>query len=274
MKTTILNNGVEMPMIGFGTDLANDTLPYNEVMDAAVEAGYRLFDTASIYGNQPQLGEYLKQSELQREDYFLTSKVAQTEQGYEQTLAAFKQTAKELQTDYLDLYVVHWPKFGPFFETWRALEHLYKEGHVRAIGVSNFEVHHLDRLLTQATVTPAVDQIETHPYFNQHVLHDYLGELSIQHQAWSPLGRGAVLQDPTLQTIAERYGVSVAQVILAWHTQQNVAVIPKSGNPERMKQNLTLDFKLTVKDLARINALQRGERIMGAPDENYTEDKW
>lgn len=274
MEFVTLNNGVEMPMIGFGTDVANDALSYGEVMDAAVQAGYRLFDTAAMYGNQSELGDFLVGSGLKRDDYFLTSKVAQKEQGYENTLQAFKNTTAALQTDHLDLYLVHWPKFDPFFETWRALEHLYKEGYVRAIGVSNFEAHHLDRLLTKATVMPAVDQIETHPYFNQHVLHGYLEELGIQHQAWSPLGRGAVLQDPVLAGIAERYGVSIAQVILRWQIQHNVAVIPKSGNPARMAQNLALDFQLTTTDMARIDALQRGERIMGAPDQNYTEDLW
>ncbi|TVV28534.1 aldo/keto reductase [Weissella cibaria] len=274
MEFVTLNNGVKMPMVGFGTDAANAELTYNEVMAAATEAGYRMFDTAAMYGNQDELGAYLVNSGLDRSDYFLTSKVAQLEQGYENTLQAFKRTTAALQTDYLDLYLVHWPKFEPFFETWRALEHLYKEGDVRAIGVSNFEAHHLDRLLTQATVVPAVDQIETHPYFNQHVLHNYLTELGIQHQAWSPLGRGAVLQDETLQGIATRYGVSVAQVILRWHIQHNVAVIPKSGNPARMAQNIDLQFQLTPTDMARIDALQRGERIMGAPDQNYTEDLW
>ncbi|MDR3190535.1 MAG: aldo/keto reductase [Lactobacillaceae bacterium] len=274
MKTVTLNNGIEMPIVGFGTDAANADLSYAQVMDAAVDAGYRLFDTASSYGNQDELGAYLAQSGLARNSYFLTSKVAQTEQGYENTLQAFKDTTAALKTDYLDLYLVHWPKFDPFFETWRALEHLYKEGYVKAIGVSNFEPHHLDRLLTQATVMPAVDQVETHPYFNQHVLHDYLTELGIQHQAWSPLGRGAVLNDPVLAQIADRYGVSIAQVILKWHVQHNVAVIPKSGNPVRMQQNLALDWNLTVTDMQRIDALQRGERIMGAPDENYVEDKW
>ncbi|MCT0020956.1 aldo/keto reductase [Weissella cibaria] len=274
MEFVTLNNGVKMPMVGFGTDAANAELTYNEVMAAATEAGYRMFDTAAMYGNQDELGAYLVNSGLDRSDYFLTSKVAQLEQGYENTLQAFKRTTAALQTDYLDLYLVHWPKFDPFFETWRALEHLYKEGYVRAIGVSNFEAHHLDRLLTQATVVPAVDQIETHPYFNQHVLHNYLTGLGIQHQAWSPLGRGAVLQDETLQGIATRYGVSVAQVILRWHIQHNVAVIPKSGNPARMAQNIDLQFQLTPTDMARIDALQRGERIMGAPDQNYTEDLW
>jgi diketogulonate reductase-like aldo/keto reductase len=271
---TTLNNGVVMPMVGFGTDLANSELTYEQVLDEAIQAGYRLFDSAASYGNQADLGAYLKRAPIDRSSLFLTSKVAQTEQGYEQTLAAFKQTTAELQTDYLDLYLVHWPKFNPFFETWRALEHLYKEGYVRAIGVSNFEAHHLDRLLTQATVVPAVDQIETHPYFNQHTLHGYLDALGIQHQAWSPLGRGAVLQDPQLMMLAEKYGVSIAQIILRWHIQRGVAVIPKSGNPERMRQNLALNFVLTPVDMRLIDSLQRGERIMGAPDQNYTEDLW
>ncbi|MCM0582097.1 aldo/keto reductase [Weissella diestrammenae] len=274
MRTITLNNGVEMPMIGFGTDISGDLTALEPTLTLTIQAGYRLFDTAASYGNQRQLGQFFSTAGIPRDELFITSKVAQTEQGYQQTLAAFEATTQALQTDYLDLYLVHWPKYGPFFETWRALETLYRAGKVQAIGVSNFESHHLDRLLTQATIMPAIDQVETHPYFNQHVLHEYLTTLGIYHQAWSPLGRGQVLHDPVIAKIAERYQVSVAQIILAWHLQKNVAIIPSTTHAERIQENLNLDFQLTVKDMAKIDALQRGERIMGAPDENYMEDKW
>ncbi len=271
-----LNNGVEMAMLGFGSVLEADVSDFNATYNKAWEAGYRLYDTAASYGNQVALGNWLKTAGHKRESYFLTSKVAQEEQGYEQTLVAFQKTLKELQTDYLDLYLVHWPKEVPFFETWRALEHLYDEGLVRAIGVSNFEANHLDRLLTQAKIVPAVDQLETHPYFSNHVTHTYLEKLNIQHQAWSPLGHGGQeLNDPMLKQLAQKYGKSVGQIILRWLYQKNIATIPKSTNPVRQKENISIfDWQLTPNDERLIDHLQKGERVMGAPDQNYTEDKW
>jgi diketogulonate reductase-like aldo/keto reductase len=198
-----LSNGVEMPKLGFGTYAATESDNFTVAMNHAIETGYRLFDTAAMYGNQPDLGNYFaNDSGLKRDEFWLTSKVGQKEQGYEETLAAFKNTVKELKTDYLDLYLIHWPKEKPFFETWKALEHLYTEGYVRAIGVSNFEANHLDRLLTQATIVPMVDQVETHPYFSNHVTRDYMQSLGIQHQAWSPLGQAADLTDPVIIELA------------------------------------------------------------------------
>ena len=275
MEKVTLNNGIEMPLVGFGTFAGDSSHSYAEVLDAAFAAGYRLIDTAASYGNQDQLGNYLQNAPVARDQYWLTSKVDNYQQGYEETLANFNQTLKELKTDYLDLYLVHWPKYEPFFETWKAFEHLYSEGFVRAIGVSNFESNHLDRLLTEARVIPAVDQVETHPFFNQHTLHAYLNELGIQHQAWSPLGQGAEFNSPVLLSIAAKHGKSVAQVVLRWHLQHGVAVIPKSSNANRIQENITLDdFTLTPYDMKQIDLLQRGERIMGAPDQNYTEDLW
>lgn len=272
----LLNNGIEMPMVGFGSVLEEDVSNFNSVYNSAWKAGYRLFDTAASYGNQIALGKWLKTLDCKREDFWLTSKVAQTEQGYEQTLSAFQNTLKELQTDYLDLYLVHWPKQATFFETWKALEHLYDEGLVRAIGVSNFEANHLDRLLTEARIVPAVDQIETHPYFSNHVTHDYLVSLGIQHQAWSPLGHGGKeLNDPLIKQLAQKYHKTSGQIILRWLYQKGVAVIPKSTNAERQKQNIALfDWQLTPRDVALVDSLQRGERVMGAPDENYIADLW
>ncbi|MDR2976428.1 MAG: aldo/keto reductase [Streptococcaceae bacterium] len=271
-----LNNGVEMPMLGFGSVLESDTTDFSAVYDSAWQSGYRLFDTASSYGNQTAFGHWLKARGHIREDYFLTSKVAQKEQGYENVLAAFQQTISELQTDYLDLYLIHWPKEATFFESWKALEHLYDEGLVRAIGVSNFEANHLDRLLTQAKILPALDQLETHPYFSNHVTHAYLEELGIQHQAWSPLGHGGQeLNDPMLKQLALKYNKTVGQIILRWLYQKNVAAIPKSSNSLRQKQNISLfDWQLTLPDERRIDGLQKGERVMGAPDENYKADLW
>ncbi|QBO36421.1 aldo/keto reductase [Periweissella cryptocerci] len=274
--TFTLNNGVEMPKLGFGTYAAQESPDFTAAMDHAVETGFRLFDTASMYGNQIDLGNYFaNNSGLDRDNYWLTSKVGQQEQGYEETLAAFKNTTKELQTDYLDLYLVHWPKEKHMFQTWKALEHLYKEGYVRAIGVSNFEANHLDRLMLEATVMPAVDQVETHPYFNNHVTRDYMQSLGIQHQAWSPLGQAADLKDPLIITLAEKYGKTPAQIVLKWHNQNGTAVIPKSTNNKRITENATIgDFTLNPHDMALVNLLNRGERIMGAPDENYVNDLW
>lgn len=263
-------------MLGFGSVLESDTTDFSAVYDSAWQSGYRLFDTASSYGNQTAFGHWLKARGHIREDYFLTSKVAQKEQGYENVLAAFQQTISELQTDYLDLYLIHWPKEATFFESWKALEHLYDEGLVRAIGVSNFEANHLDRLLTQAKILPALDQLETHPYFSNHVTHAYLEELGIQHQAWSPLGHGGQeLNDPMLKQLALKYNKTVGQIILRWLYQKNVAAIPKSSNSLRQKQNISLfDWQLTLPDERRIDGLQKGERVMGAPDENYKADLW
>nr|WP_239253902.1 aldo/keto reductase [Listeria ilorinensis] len=269
--TIQLNNGVKMPRHGFGVYKLADENRFRTSLEVAAEAGYRLFDTAMFYHNEAYLGNFLASSGMKREDYFVTTKVWNTDQGYDNTLRAFETSLKKLQLDQLDLYLVHWPKQEPFFDTWRALERLYDQGLIRAIGVSNFEAHHLERLMTEANVLPAVDQVETHPHFSNRLLHRYLEELHIAHQAWSPLGRGPLLtSEPLLQEIGDKYGKTPAQVVLRWHLQNNVAIIPKSETPERIRENASIyDFALTGQEIRAIDRLNRGERVSNAPDVIY-----
>lgn len=265
-----LNNGVLMPHHGFGAYKLVDENELHRSLEAAVLAGYRLFDTAQFYHNEKYIGDFFRSSNLNREDYFITTKVWNTEQGYDKTLKAFENSLKRLKVDYIDLYLVHWPKIEPFFETWKALERLYDKGLIRAIGVSNFEAHHLDRLMTKANVLPAVDQLETHPYFPNHLLHRYLEELDIVHQAWSPLGRGVALKEPALKKIGKKYGKTPAQIVLRWHVQNDVSVIPKSEKPDRIRENADIyDFELSREEMLIIQKLNRGERISHAPDVVY-----
>ncbi|WP_088825749.1 MULTISPECIES: aldo/keto reductase [Listeria] len=265
-----LNNGVLMPKHGFGVYKITDEFELRNSLEAAAKADYRLFDTAAFYQNEQFMGDFFHSSGLKREDFFVTTKVWNTDQGYDETLKAFEASRKKLRLDQIDLYLVHWPKQETFFETWKALEKLYDEGFVRAIGVSNFEAHHLDRLLTKANVLPAVDQLETHPYFPNKLLHHYLDELHIAHQAFSPLGRGQVLKDGELKKIGKRYNKTPAQVVLRWHLQNDNAIIPKSEHPNRIRENADIyDFALTREEMIIINKLNRGERVSSAPDVVY-----
>lgn len=265
-----LNNGIEMPRHGFGVYKLTDEKRMRTALETAADVGYRLFDTASFYHNEKQLGDFFQSSGLKRDDFFVTTKMWNTEQGYDETLRAFEQSQKKLQLDQIDLYLVHWPKRDTFFETWRAVEKLYDEGLVRAIGVSNFEAHHLDRLRTSANVLPVVDQVETHPHFPNHLLHRYLEELHVVHQAWSPLGRGGVLEESTLIELGKKHGKSPAQIVLRWHLQNNISIIPKSETPSRIKENADIyDFELTEADMRQVDRLNTGERVSHAPDVMY-----
>ncbi|MBC1483627.1 aldo/keto reductase [Listeria sp. FSL L7-1485] len=265
-----LNNGIEMPKHGFGVYKLTDEKRMRTALETAAEVGYRLFDTASFYHNEKQLGDFFQSSGLNRNDFFVTTKMWNNEQGYDETLRAFEQSQKKLQLDQVDLYLVHWPKQDTFFETWRAVEKLYDEGLVRAIGVSNFEAHHLDRLRKNANVLPVIDQVETHPYFPNHLLHRYLEELHIVHQAWSPLGRGSVLKEPTLINLGQKHGKTPAQIVLRWHLQNDISIIPKSETPARIKENAAIyDFALDDKDMHQLDRLNTGERVSHAPDVMY-----
>ncbi|MFS0656112.1 aldo/keto reductase [Bacillus sp. 179-C3.3 HS] len=267
--TVTLNNGVEMPWFGLGVFKVEDGNQVVDAVTAAIRNGYRSIDTAAVYKNETGVGKAIKESGVKREDLFITSKVWNADQGYDKTLAAFDASLNRLGLDYLDLYLIHWP--GPnaatFKDTWRALEKLYKDGKVRAIGVSNFHVHHLEELLKDAEVVPAVNQVEFHPKLTLQELRQYAKEKGIQIEAWSPLMQGKLLDHEVLKEIASRHDKTVAQVILRWDLQSGVVTIPKSINEERIKQNADIfDFELSEEDMEKINALNNDERVGSNPD--------
>ncbi|MDX8291209.1 aldo/keto reductase [Metabacillus indicus] len=265
--TTALHNGVKMPWFGLGVFKVEDG---NEVVNSvkwAIEAGYKSIDTAAIYGNEEGVGQAIKESGVAREELFITTKVWNADQGYDSTLKAFDESMKKLGLEYLDLYLVHWPVKGKYKETWKALETLYKEGKVKAIGVSNFQVHHLKDVMEDAEIVPMVNQVEYHPRLTQKELHAFCKENSIQLEAWSPLMQGKLLDDATLTEIAEKHGKSVAQVILRWDLQNGVVTIPKSVKEHRIYDNAAIfDFELTQEEMERIDGLNRDERVGPDPD--------
>lgn len=266
--TVTLNNGVDMPGFGLGVYKVEDGDTVIKSVRTAIECGYRSIDTASFYANEEGVGEGIRQSGIAREEIFITSKVWNDEQGYKSTLEAFESSLERLKVDYLDLYLIHWPVKGKYKDTWRALEELYKAGKVRAIGVSNFHIHHLEDLMKDANIKPAINQVEFHPHLTQEKLRAYCRERHIQFESWSPLKRGQLLDDPGLMEIADKYGKSVPQVILRWNVQNEVIVIPKSITEERIKENADIfDFSLTVPEMEMIDAMNMDDRSGTNPDE-------
>lgn len=264
-----LNNGYPMPKIGLGVYKITD----NEMataIESALEVGYRAFDTAYLYDNEVALGRVLKQSEIARDSLFITSKLWNDYQGFESTLKQFNQSLERLGTDYLDLYLIHWPcaEDDLFIESYKALEQLYEEGKVRAIGVCNFTKEHLEKLMDATDIVPAVNQVEVHPYFNQQQLQDFCDDNDIAVTAWMPLMRNrGLLDDPVNVEIAKRYNKTPAQVVLRWHLAHNRLIIPKSKTPERIEENFNIfDFNLEVTDIAEIDALNRNDRQGHDPD--------
>ncbi|WP_339834923.1 aldo/keto reductase [Paenibacillus sp. FSL R7-0272] len=265
--TTTLNNGVKMPWLGFGVFKVKDGDEVVNAVKTAIEAGYRSIDTAKVYNNESGVAQGIRESGIAREDLFITTKVWNSDQGYESTLAAFEESMQRLELEYLDLYLIHWPVKGKYKDTWRALEKLYKEGRVRAIGVSNFQTHHLEDLLMDATIKPAVNQVELHPLLTQKELRDYCSTHEIQIEAWSPLGQGNLMEHPLLKDIAAKYGKSPAQVILRWDLQNGIVTIPKSVTTERIHANTELyDFELTAEEIEQINGLNENKRFGSDPD--------
>ncbi|WP_416825665.1 aldo/keto reductase [Ectobacillus polymachus] len=264
----ILNNGLSMPALGLGVYKIEEGNQTVEAVKEALRIGYRLIDTASLYANETGVGTAIKESGVKREDLFLTTKVWNTDQGYESTLKAFEESLTKLQTDYLDLYLIHWAVKGKYMETWRALEHLYDQGKVKAIGVCNFNIHHL-RDLEGEKYVPAVNQVELHPLFNQRELRTYCKEKGIQVEAWGPILRGKdALQHPVFREIGDKYGKTPAQVILRWHYQNEVIAIPKSVHAARIQENFTIfDFALSEEDMKKIDALEAGVRFGKDPDQ-------
>ena len=265
--TTELSNGVKMPWLGLGVWQSQEGKEVEQAVLWALEQGYRSIDTAAIYRNEAGVGKALKQSGVPREEVFLTTKVWNSDQGFENTLAAFESSLQLLDTDYVDLYLIHWPVAGKYKETWRALELLYQENKVRAIGVSNFLVHHLKDLLPGCQVKPMVNQVEFHPYLIQPTLLDYCHTEGIQLEAWSPLMQGRVVEVPELVAIGEKYGKSAVQVTLRWNLQHGVITIPKSVKKERIISNSEIfDFELSDDEMQVIDALDRGIRVGPDPD--------
>ena len=268
--TTTLHNGVEMPWLGLGVFQVEDGNEVIHSVKSAIKHNYRSIDTAAVYGNETGVGQAIKQSGLPRNELFITSKLWNADQGYESTLKAFETTLERLGLEYLDLYLIHWPvpAEGKYKDTWKAMEELYKDGKIRAIGVSNFKEHHLEDLMKDAEVVPMVNQVEFHPHLNQQSLRDFCKKHQIQLEAWSPLKQGQLLDDPTLKEIAEKHGKTTAQIIIRWDLQNDVVTIPKSTKEHRIVENADVfDFELSQADMDAISGLNKDERIGPDPDQ-------
>lgn len=266
--TVTLNNGVEMPYFGLGVCHSKEGEEVINAVNWALDKGYRHIDTAMIYGNETGVGEGIRRSSVDRKDVFVVSKVWNTDQGYSNTIKAFEKSLGELNMDYLDLYLVHWPVKGKYIETWKALEYLYKKGKIRAIGVSNFLKHHIEELLKYAEIVPAVNQMEFHPYLVQQDLLDFCSEKDIRYEAWSPIMRGKVFEIDTLHKLAGKYDKSVVQVVLRWDLQKGVITIPKSARKDRIMSNADIfDFEISKEDMDLIDSLDRHYRTGEDPDD-------
>ncbi|MFE5210072.1 aldo/keto reductase [Streptomyces sp. NPDC056600] len=269
VPTVTLNNGVEIPQLGFGVFQVPDE-DTTTAVTAALEAGYRSIDTAAIYGNEAGVGKAIADSGVAREDLFVTTKLWNSEQGYDATLRAFDESLSKLGLDHVDLYLIHWPTPARdlYLDTWRAFERLAADGRIRAAGVSNFQPAHLRRLLENSSLVPAVNQVELHPALQQAELRALHAELGIATEAWSPLAQGAVLDEEAIVSLAERHGRTPAQIVLRWHLQLGNVVIPKSVTPARIAENIDVfGFTLDDEEMASLAALDRGLRTGPDPDE-------
>lgn len=280
MKTpTIkLNNDELMPQLGLGVWKARDGDEVEAAVTAAIDAGYRLIDTAAIYGNEAGVGRAINKSNVPREDLFITTKLWNSDQGYDNTLIAFTRSLKLLGLDYVDLYLIHWPmpKTNKYLETWKAMEELQRMGKIKSIGVCNFPIAQLQDLIKHAEIKPVVNQIELHPYFPQHELRQFGKDNNIAIESWSPIGGSGggggspvkdspLLSQPVLESIGAKYNKTPAQVVIRWHIQNNLVVIPKSVHKQRIIENLNVfDFKLSSDDMSSIDSLETGKR--GGPD--------
>ncbi|MFP7487170.1 aldo/keto reductase [Priestia filamentosa] len=265
--TTTLHNGVKMPWMGLGVFKVEEGEEVVESVKAALRNGYISIDTAAIYGNEEGVGKAIKESGIPREELFITTKLWNSEQGYEKTLKAFETSMEKLGLDYLDLYLIHWPGKDKYKDTWKAFEKLYKDEKIRAIGVSNFQVHHLEDLMSEAEVKPMVNQVEFHPHLTQKELLAFCKEQGIALEAWSPLKQGQLLDEPLLKEIAEKYNKSVAQVILRWDLQHGVVTIPKSTKEHRIIENADVfDFELSQEEVEKIDSLNQDSRAGSHPD--------
>ncbi|MDK8180102.1 aldo/keto reductase [Paenibacillus sp. UMB4589-SE434] len=269
--TVTLHNGVKMPGFGLGVFKVEEGPELVNAVKVAIKHGYRSIDTAAIYGNEEGVGQGIREgiqaAGISREEVFVTSKVWNADLGYESTIAAYETSLKKLGLDYLDLYLIHWPVEGKYKEAWRALETLYREGRVKAIGVSNFHVDHLENLLKDAEIKPVINQVECHPRLTQKELQAFCEKHGIQLEAWSPLMQGELLDNEVLTKIAAKYNKSVAQVILRWDLQHGIITIPKSTKEHRIVENAAIfDFELTNEDMKLMDDLNQNHRVGPDPD--------
>lgn len=270
-NTVTLNNSVKMPWLGLGVFRVEDSQELVDAVKTAIKNGYRSIDGAAIYDNEVSMGkgiaEGIKAAGISREDLFITSKVWNADLGYEATIKAYETSLKKLGLDYLDLYLIHWPVEGKYKDAWRALEYLYKQGRVKAIGVSNFQVHHLEDLMKDAEIKPMINQIEFHPRLTQGKVREFCKQNDIQVEAWSPLMVGKLFDNEILKEIAHKHNKSIAQIILRWDIQNGVITIPKSTNEGRIIENSQIfDFELTNEEVEKINSLNQDFRVGPDPD--------
>ena len=268
---TTLHNGVKMPWFGLGVFKVEEGSEVIDAVKTAISKGYRSIDTAAVYQNEEGVGEGIRQgikeAGISREELFITSKVWNADFGYESTLEAYETSLKKLGLEYLDLYLIHWPVEGKYKDTWRALETLYTEKRVKAIGVSNFHIHHLQDVMKDATIVPMVNQVEYHPKLTQEELRAFCQQNHIQFEAWSPLMQGQLLEDEKLKEIADAHGKSVAQIILRWDLQNDVVTIPKSIKEHRIVENASIfDFELSAEEMEKISSLNENKRVGPDPD--------
>ncbi|MFP3918824.1 aldo/keto reductase [Lysinibacillus telephonicus] len=267
IPSKVLTNGVNMPYLGLGVFKMTDPEEAIQAVSKALEVGYRAIDTAALYKNEGEVGEAIRNSRVPREEIFVTTKVWNSDQGYDETLRAFETSLEKLGLDYIDLYLTHWPVEDKLVDTYRAIERLYEEKLIRVPGVSNHHAHHLEKIFATANVKPMVNQIELHPYLTQLELREFCKENDIAVTAWSPLGRGGVLQDATITKIAQQLEKSTAQVILRWHYQHGIISIPKSVTPSRIEENMQIfDFELSQEQVAQIDKLNKNQRFGQNPD--------
>ncbi len=275
MEHITLNNGQQLPALGYGVWMIEDPALCEQCVLDALDAGYRLIDTAAVYLNERAVGAALKKSPVPREDIWVTTKLWVQDMGYEQTKRAFQRSLDRLQLDSVDMYMIHWP-FGDYAGSWRAMEELQAAGRVKSIGVCNFSEYHLRALMLNARVKPAVNQVECHPYFQQKELRAYLKKAEVALQSYSPLGHGKsdLLEDPILRELAEKYSRTVAQIILRWHVQEGFSTIPKSASSQRISSNFDIGgFALSPEDMARIRNLDTYQRVGLNPNDPKFESK-
>ena len=268
--TCDLSNGVKMPYLGLGVYDCNDGEEVFNSVTWALETGYRHIDTATLYGNETGVGEAVQAYNIARDEVFVVSKVWNTDQGFKETLDAFDTSMGKLKLDYLDLYLIHYPVKGKFSDTWKAIEKLYLEGRIRAIGVSNFPERYIEQLLVNAEITPMVNQMEFHPYIIQQDLNDYCRRKGIQYEGWSPFMRGKIFNIDLFKLLSDKYKKSIAQIALRWSLQKGVVAIPKSSQKDRIVSNADLfDFKISIEDMDRIDNLDRNQTVVGPHPDSF-----